>query len=1196
MADRNLILQLLITAKDDASAAFAKLYKWLDNETSVVAGKVRDAFTGLFGGSLDSAAEMESALDAVAAKGGYTADEMGNLKKEAEKVAAQFGVTGTEAAKGLEILAAAGLSATDAVKALPPVLALSRSEGVSLDVAAERLADSLAIMGLGFDQAGRMADVLAKGANLSTVSAIQLSEALATCGGTAKAAGMDLETTIAALDLLAKNGIKGSEAGTALNAVLIQLLNPASTASAELNKLGISSRDLGTVLDRLKAAANSNEAAILAFGETAGPALRALIGEGSAGLQDLTAKLEDAKGAAGEASDQMAGNFKAAMEALTAAWDAVKRTLMEPVLEPLAKAAKALSKAFQDAIDSGAFSALQQVVKDVAVAVSDAATVLVKAFDFKAMGEGVTEFVAVGLNGLSQAMNNVAAIAGALAAGALIPLALQLKAGYDATMAFIAAQRTAAAAMTATELATKALSAAKSVLFGPVGWVMMGVSALALLWQEEDKTKAATDALAVSTADYTKKLKEQTEAQNKAALYKLEDALAAQRTELGKLSQELQKQQKIQENGITVWTDLGEEINVHTDNTKKVTIAQAAYDEKNKEVIATEQRRQAVIDELKAKQAAANPVADAAAEATKKQREALEKAITAFAAAREEVDKATPGTKEYGIAQGKLANAHNAVNEAAKAVTKAESDHNAEIQRLIREEPKAEDALKKRIQAMEEEGRKLDIGVSQSNKYADAVEGVVNAELSGTKAAIKLATAKGDTAEVQRLTIKLSEQEADGAVKIAKAKQAEQEAEAELAAKKLEIVKLKKDNNQATQEELELAELTAQKEVAEAQAAGVNTEAQIQLAAALRQVNAAKSGATGATQENTTATEQNTGAQEKGVKVVDNLGKMHTALISSLQAARERMSELSETAGAYFEAMLQGTVNAQGLDGAFKSAGIAANALNNALEGSTGDTGQLAKFESAAAQAGAALGKARQDMLQTVNMLDTYTTAMELAEASTRKIYYEQAAGAERLRLSIEDMTRSGQISAQELQLAAQAADGEFNMLDAEDLSGLRGAIDDANDKLREMQQETQDAQDALAEMNAELLAEQGDTAGADRLKLQIEESQRLADLEQKRREAEQTGNKEAAASYAEMIRKLGELYAAKSKNLEEDIKSRTEQERTTKTQTDTTGALAANLERAANAVAALNGASLSGLQGQVQGLYGTVERLRGIL
>jgi len=168
--------------------------------------------------------------------------------------------------------------------------------------------------------------------------------------------------------------------------------------------------------------------------------------------------------------------------------------------------------------------------------------------------------------------------------------------------------------------------------------------------------------------------------------------------------------------------------------------------------------------------------------------------------------------------------------------------------------------------------------------------------------------------------------------------------------------------------------------------------------------------------------------------------------------------------------------------------------------------------------------------------------------------------------------------------------------MDQQSFDNLRASLEQANQKRREMQQEAQDAQDALAEMNAELLAEQGYTAGADRLQLQIEESQRLADLEQKRLEAEQTGNKEAAASYAAMIAKLGELYSLKGKNLEADIKSRTEQERTTKAQTDTTGELATNLERAANAAAALNGVSLAGLQGQVQGLYGTVERLRGAL
>ena len=137
----NLVLQLLITAKDEASAIFGKLFGYLNDSTNVVATQVREAFSNLFGGGLTSAAELESALDAVAAKGGYTAEEMVKLKQEAERVAAQFGVTGTEAAKGLEILAAAGLNATDAIKTLPQVLALARSEGVSLDVAAERLSD-----------------------------------------------------------------------------------------------------------------------------------------------------------------------------------------------------------------------------------------------------------------------------------------------------------------------------------------------------------------------------------------------------------------------------------------------------------------------------------------------------------------------------------------------------------------------------------------------------------------------------------------------------------------------------------------------------------------------------------------------------------------------------------------------------------------------------------------------------------------------------------------------------------------------------------------------------------------------------------------------------------------------------------------------------------------------------------------------
>ena len=230
---------------------------------------------------------------------------------------------------------------------------------------------------------------------------------------------------------------------------------------------------------------------------------------------------------------------------------------------------------------------------------------------------------------------------------------------------------------------------------------------------------------------------------------------------------------------------------------------------------------------------------------------------------------------------------------------------------------------------------------------------------------------------------------------------------------------------------------------------------------------------------------------------------------------------------------------------------------------------------------------------------DGWAAGTARAAQEVKTAYETQKAAVDGMAGALDRFNETGEYNARVQQAMIQAGgnlEQQFDLMDQQSFDNLRASLEQANQKLREMQQEAQDAQDALAEMNAELLAEQGDTAGADRLKLQIEESQRLADLEQKRREAEQTGNKEAAASYAEMIRKLGELYAAKSKNLEADIKSRTEQERTTKTQTDTTGALAVNLERAANAAQALNGVSLAGLHGQVQGLYETVERLRGIL
>ena len=395
MANTSIAIELWLKAKDTASSALAgvgKAIRFLDSEVSVFSGKIRESFNGLFGGGLDGAMEFEAQLSKVAAKGGYTTAEMATLKKAATDIGAQFGVTGTEAAQGMEALAAAGLSAADAMKGLPPVLALAKAEGITMDSAAEKLSDSLSVMGLGFEHAGRMADVLAKGANISTTSASALAVALSTAGGIATTAGMSLEQTVGALSALASAGIKGEKAGTALQAILTQLVNPASQASKELSALGITSRDLGTVIGQLASKGNANNAAILAFGETAGPGLRALIGQGQQAVAGLTGQLSNSKGAAEEAANGIGNNLKGALSALQSTWTNVKTALFDPVLEPLTKQAKELSSALNKNLASGALKPAQTAIRAFADTAIASARDFMAGFDFQVALKNIQNF------------------------------------------------------------------------------------------------------------------------------------------------------------------------------------------------------------------------------------------------------------------------------------------------------------------------------------------------------------------------------------------------------------------------------------------------------------------------------------------------------------------------------------------------------------------------------------------------------------------------------------------------------------------------------------------------------------------------------------------------------------------------------------------------------------------------------------
>ncbi|MES2947508.1 MAG: phage tail tape measure protein [Pseudomonadota bacterium] len=343
-------IEILIKARDEASSIFGSM------QAKVAAVGV--AIAGYFGasafiGAVKGAADLEAKLSEVKAVSNATAAEMVLLRKAAEDAGATTKFTATEGAEALGNLARAGLNAKQAIEALPAVLQLAQAGGIGLAQASEYVTKAVMGMGLAFSDAGRVADVLAAGANASNTSVTGLAEALSYAAPVAKSLGLSLETTVAIIGKFADAGIDASRAGTALNSVLSQFSDPASRFRQELGGAGIITGNFEKALRQLAAAGPAGERAILAVGLEAGPALRALLNQGIGALDDLKGKLDAAKGSAAATAKVMEDNLKGSFNSLSSSWDTVKNTLATPVLPVIRDGVVQLAAALSNAVSNG---------------------------------------------------------------------------------------------------------------------------------------------------------------------------------------------------------------------------------------------------------------------------------------------------------------------------------------------------------------------------------------------------------------------------------------------------------------------------------------------------------------------------------------------------------------------------------------------------------------------------------------------------------------------------------------------------------------------------------------------------------------------------------------------------------------------------------------------------------------------------
>jgi TP901 family phage tail tape measure protein len=484
----NLAIRLLIAAEDRAS----RVLQAVGGRVTQLGAAIAAYFTGralanYFESAVDSAGSLEQQLSVLQQTSGASADEMLALKAAAEAVAdSPLPYTAAQAAAGQIELARAGQSAQEVIASLPPVLNLAAAAQLEVGESAGIVTAQLGAFGLSAQEAGRVADTLTAGANASNTSVKALAEALSYAGPMAKAAGYSIEQAAAAVGIMANSGIDASRAGTALNSIFSQLQDPASKASAALSGMGVTSRDLSTVLDALAAGTPAAEKAILAFGTEAGPGLRALVASGGQGVDGLRDKIAGMGGEAAKAAAAMQDNLFGAFGELGKLWDSIKTKVGESLLGPLEREIRSVSASLRAWVQSGQLDTFRASIVSAFEAAVAAAKQFVGSFDLAAVAQNLADFAARAGAALDGARAKIEAVGEASAR--VVAAVSGIWNGFRATVEAVGAAFSA--------LATTVLSAYASIVEG-ANKVGLAQDQTAL------KARAAADTAGQAWADFS---------------------------------------------------------------------------------------------------------------------------------------------------------------------------------------------------------------------------------------------------------------------------------------------------------------------------------------------------------------------------------------------------------------------------------------------------------------------------------------------------------------------------------------------------------------------------------------------------------------------------------------------------------------------------------------------------------------------
>lgn len=175
--------------------------------------------------------------------GGQSVNALQAVQQQALKLGQDLPLSAKQAADGILELVAGGMTLEGALAASTGTAQLAAAQMISVGDAASITSSLLNSFGLAADQAGYAADILSQISNASASGVLDIGESMKYVGGVAGALSQPLTDVGAAIGLMANSGIKGSQAGTALRAVLTELASPGEKTAQILSELGVKTTD-----------------------------------------------------------------------------------------------------------------------------------------------------------------------------------------------------------------------------------------------------------------------------------------------------------------------------------------------------------------------------------------------------------------------------------------------------------------------------------------------------------------------------------------------------------------------------------------------------------------------------------------------------------------------------------------------------------------------------------------------------------------------------------------------------------------------------------------------------------------------------------------------------------------------------------------------------------------------------------------